>query len=193
MRSKRGMNKFGLLCMALFSLVAGAAVAQQGSAYFGLDFPLQIMGAGRSQITDYENRGHPGLGYSAAYAHRDWKADVYIYDLRKSSISGDPNSTDIRDQLAQATRDVTSGGYYTDVTVGDKFAMEAADGAHRFSCISFTYVHKQLGPARSALCLAGWRNKFFKIRLTSPTRNDATAAMRAFAGEWIKILWPRSI
>lgn len=193
MRSKRGMNKFGLLCMVLFSLVAGPAAAQQGGAYFGLDFPLQIMGAGRSQITDYENRGHPGLGYSAAYAHRDWKADVYIYDLRKTTISGDPNSSEIRDQLAQATRDVTSGGYYSEVVVGDKFVIEGTDGEDRFSCISFTYVHKQIGPARSALCLAGWRNKFIKIRLTSPVRNDAPAAMRTFASEWVKILWPRGI
>jgi hypothetical protein len=63
-----------------------AAFGGEPVSFFGLTFPAQIQGATRGETTDFETT-KPGLGYSAVYWHKDWTANVYIYDLGRRTIS----------------------------------------------------------------------------------------------------------
>ena len=173
-------------------LAAMSALAQQTPTYFGMTFPELVQGATRGPVTDYENKGHPGLGYSAGYARRDWKADVYVYDLRRPKISPDLSSPEVAAHFEQTVRDVSAPGLYSNVVAGERFNVNDPGGARRFICQAFSFTHPQVGPSRSALCLTSWRDKFVKIRLTAPANGDATGAMRAFAQDWTRLLWPRA-
>ena len=177
---------------AILIAFAAAALAQGAPAYFGVTFPESLQGARRGAVVDYETTGHPGLGYSAGYGHRDWKADVYVYDLRRPKISADLSSPDVTSHFDQVVRDVSTPGLYSNVVAEKRFSIADGGGALRFVCQSFSFTHPQVGPSRSALCLTSWRDKFVKIRLTAPGNGDATSAMRKFADDWTRILWPRA-
>jgi hypothetical protein len=180
-----------MLAVAASLLVFGtAAIGAEPVSFFGLVFPEQVQGAPRGQTTDYETT-KPGLGYAAVYLHEDWTANVYIYDLGRKPISAGLASAEVTEQFNQAAHDVFAVGQYRDIVVGPRFTLGDGSGAERFVCRTFTFVHLQAGPARSALCLTSWRNKFVKFRLTTPDTNDVSYFMRAFAGDWIRILWPR--
>lgn len=180
-----------MLTVAASLLVFGtAAFGADPVSFFGLVFPEQVQGAPREQTTDYETT-KPGLGYAVAYSHNNWIADVYIYDLRRKTISVGLASAEVTEQFNQATRDVFAVRHYRDIVVGPRFTLGDGAGAERFVCRTFTFVHLQAGPKRSALCLTSWRNKFVKFRLTTADTNDVSYFARAFAGDWIRILWPR--
>jgi transposase len=57
------------------------------------------------------------------------------------------------------------------------------------SAEAFIQRVRDASPGR-ALCLTSWRNKFVKLRLTAPGKNDASQLMRTFASGWMRILWP---
>jgi hypothetical protein len=167
-----------------------AAFGGERVGFFGLVFPEQVQEAVREETTDFEST-RPGLGYSAVYSHRDWTANVYIYDLGRKEIPVGLASREIAEQFNQATRDVFTVGLYRDIVVEPRFTLSDRSGAQRFICGTFVYTHAQIGPAHSALCLTSWHNKFVKLRLTVSAPRNVSPLMRAFASDGMRILWPR--
>jgi hypothetical protein len=180
-----------LAVMATLLVSGPAAFGGEPVSFFGLSFPEQIQGAPRGETRDFETT-KPGLGYSTVYPHDDWTANVYVYDLGRGAISESLSSPEITEQFNQATGDIVVVGLYRDIVVGPRFIIRDRSGAHRFICGTFTFTHPEAGPARSALCLTSWRNKLVKIRLTASDPSDVRSLMQAFAGAWMRILWPIS-
>jgi hypothetical protein len=182
-----------LLAVVAGLLLCSNTVAFGGKpvTFFGLTVPDQVQGATRGETTDFETT-RPGLGYSAVYWHRDWTANMYVYDLGRESISTSLMSPEMKQQFDQAAGDVLRVPLYREVVAGPRFTISDLSGTERFLCGSFAFTHTTAGPARSALCLTSWRNKFVKLRLTAPGNSDASQNMRAFARAWMQILWPRS-
>ena len=175
---------------AAFGLVmlTGAAAAQQSVAYFGLQFPKAIAGAQIGEPHDFESKS-PGLGYSVNYRLSGGWIDVYIYDLRRSSIPDDATSEPVKGQLLQATRDVFNRKGATNIKAKLRYAL-LDDTAHvRFLCTSFA-LSEQGAPLDSYLCVTSWKNKFVKFRMSARRRAGSDAVFHDFMKAWIPVLWP---
>jgi hypothetical protein len=182
------------------AIMAATTVATRGQTpvrtdtVFGLRLPAQIGGAERGAVKDYETT-MPGLGYGVAYRLPGWTVDIYIYDLKLSSIPDDPTSTVAAEALAQAKNEVVGigeRGDYRNVVLRSDYTIRDAAGRTRFVCAMFTYHHVQLKKdVDSYLCLTAWKGKFVKFRMTTP-RNDASSAVsRRFIEAWSGVLWPQ--
>jgi hypothetical protein len=88
---------------------AGAQALIHTDTVYGLRLPAQIGGAERGSVKDYET-ARPGLGYGVTYRLLGWTTDLYIYDLKLSSIPDDPTSTVVMEALAQAKNEVLGLG-----------------------------------------------------------------------------------
>jgi hypothetical protein len=176
-----------LVAFALF-LLPVAAIAQQLTVS-GLTFPDSVSGFARGPVQDYE-KTHPGLGQSVAYERGPWRADVYVYDLRRSSIPDDPHSEAIRQQLLQAKLDVYRAqqrGAWQKAELYRSFTLPE-HGVQRFSCASFTLVSPVNVEVDSTLCVTGSKNKFVKFRVTGPHRGAAEPMQ--FIEAFGPLLWP---
>jgi hypothetical protein len=181
--------------LAAVALLAGAslAIAQEPLKIFGLTIPERVDGLPRGPLYNYE-KTNPGLGYSVRFKKTGWLIDVYLYDLRLTQISDDPNSEIVRRQLGQATGDIRElerRGNYANVRELGSYAIKDRDGRTRFICSAFTYLHKQIGAVvDSYLCLTSWNNKFFKIRMTAQQSESSRQDAVSFVEAWIGVLWP---
>jgi hypothetical protein len=183
---------------ALFTAVAAPADAQaliHTETVYGLRLPAQIGGAERVSVKDYET-ARPGLGYGVTYRLPGWTTDLYIYDLKLSSIPDDPISTVVTEALTQAKNEVFGLGQrgdYKNVVLKSDYTILDSSGRTRFVCAMFGYHHVKLkGEVDSYLCMTGWKGKFVKFRMTTP-RNDASGAVsRRFIEAWSGVLWPQS-
>jgi hypothetical protein len=186
------------LVTALFTAVAISALAQaliHTDTVYGLRLPAQIGGAERASIKDYET-ARPGLGYGVSYRLPGWTTDLYLYDLKLSSIPDDPMSTVVMEALTQAKNEVFGLGQrgdYKNVVLKSDYTILDSAGRTRFACAMFTYYHvKFKGDVDSYLCMTGWKGKLVKFRMTTP-RNDASSAVaRRFIEAWSSVLWPQS-
>ena len=186
------------LITALFTAVAVSAHAQaliHTDTVYGLRLPAQIGGAERASIKDYET-ARPGLGYGVSYRLPGWTTDLYLYDLKLSSIPDDPTSTVVMEALTQAKNEVFGLGQrgdYKNVALKSDYTILDSAGRTRFVCAMFTYLHvKFKGDVDSYLCMTGWKGKLVKFRMTTP-RNDASSAVaRRFIEAWSSVLWPQS-
>jgi len=166
--------------------------AQQPPTILGLKIPDKVGGLAHAAPFDFE-KTNPGLGYSIEFLRPGWRIDVYIYDMRMKSIPDDLDSEVIKKQFAQATDDIFAlekRGTYAKVTAKGDYSIERG-GQTRFLCSAFSYVHTQSAvTVDSYLCLTSWKNKFFKIRMTTPQNGDSRSEADKFAEAWIKVLWP---
>lgn len=180
--------------VALLTAAAGAATAApERVRFFELTFPDEVAGARRGSTFDYEKTTR-GLGYSVRYVKPGWLIDVYIYDMRLTSIPDDPASQLIRTQLEQAKADIFElerRGNYANVAVKNDYSVGDPSGQVRFLCSAFSYLHKGIAATvDSYLCLTAWKNKFFKIRMTRPQHATSGADAEQFVKGWISVLWP---
>ena len=176
-----------LAALALF-LLPVVAITEQLTVS-GLAFPDSVGGFIRGQVQDYE-KSHPGFGQSIAYARGPWRADVYVYDLRRSSIPDDPASDAIRQEFEQAKADVFQArqrGAWQSAELDRTFTLPER-GPPRFSCASFTLVSKANVEVDSTLCVTAARNKFVKFRVTGPVRGAAEPVQ--FIEAWAPLLSP---
>jgi hypothetical protein len=183
---------------ALFTAVTAPAGAQaliHTDTVYGLRLPAQIGGAERASVKDYETT-RPGLGYGVTYRLPGWTTDLYVYDLKLSTIPDDPTSTVVMEALTQAKNEVfglAQRGDYKNVVLKSDYTILDSSGRTRFVCAMFAYHHVKLkGEVDSYLCMTGWKGKLVKFRMTTP-RNDASAAVsRRFIEAWSGVLWPQS-
>jgi hypothetical protein len=176
-----------LAALALFLLPA--AVLAEQLTMSGLAFPDSISGFTRGQVQDYE-KTHPGFGQSVAYGQGPWRADVYVYDLRRSSIPDDPASEAVTQEFEQAKNDVFRArqrGAWQRAELDRTFTLPER-GPPRFTCASFTLVSKANVEVDSTLCVTASKNKFVKFRVTGPQRGAAEPAQ--FIEAWAPLLSP---
>ena len=196
-RSESASNPWWLVAVILVAIPApgGAQVPIQTDSIYGLRLPARIGGAERISIRDYET-ANPGLGYSAHYRLPGWTTDIYVYDIKLTSISDDPTSAVMTDAIAQAKNEVFrlgQRGDYKDVMLKSDYTILDSAGRMRFVCAMFTYVHIGLkGNVDSYLCMTGWKGKFVKFRMTTPQNDTSGAVSRRFIEAWSGLLWPQS-
>ena len=188
----------GGVCAAIAAIVllitslAGVAVAQE-LKIFDLTVPARIAGVARGQVADYE-KTNPGAGYGVPFLREGWRINIFLYDLRMSSIPDDPNSEVVKSHLAQTRDEVFAlerQGYYANVVVRGDYVVKDRGGRTKFVCLTFTYIHKELGGmVDSYLCLTSWNNKFFKLRVTGLQGTKTRADAERFVRSWIGVLWP---
>lgn len=181
-----------LIVMAGFAVGSAAALAKEPLTLLGLAFPEKIAGTQRGSAHDFE-KTNPGLGHGVEYLRSGWKINVYVYDLRRTSISDDLQSEVVKSQLAQAKGDILSlqkSGTYSKIELRREFSIADARKQPRFLCASYSFVHSKTGEVDSLLCLTSWKNKFVKFRLTTPRRSGAETEAARFVGAWSGLLWP---
>jgi hypothetical protein len=184
-----------LLAIAAVALMATTALAQEKSkTVFGLSIPDRVGSLSYEKSVDFESKT-PGLGYALRFSSpTGWLVDVYLYDLGLKSIPADPESSVVKDQLAQARGDVSElakRGTYANLTDAGDFAVPAS-GKPRFICLSFSYQRGDRVDVAvdSFLCLTSWRDKFVKLRMTGSKGTIARSDVTAFATAWIELLRP---
>jgi hypothetical protein len=173
----------------VFALLAQMApVLAEPISVSGIPFPDGVGSFSRGSVQDYE-KTHPGLGQSIAYAAGPLRANIYVYDLRRSSIPDSPESEIITTQFEQAKGDIYRArqqGAWQKVELKRSFNLPES-GPPRFICALFTLVNKQDITLDSTLCVAGARNKFVKFRVTGPPGDpEPPSFIEAFAA----LLWP---
>ena len=156
---------------ALLILVAGLVLVSAAAASYrdpgtGLEFPPKISELALVDVRDYEKE-HPGLGTGIMYRTEWCKADVFIYTSGYPVIPPGIASPAVEQQFLAARRDIYAlqqRGNYKDVATGvEREVVRVGDHLFLLSRISFT----QDGVKRvSLLYLAGYRNRFLKIRIT---------------------------
>lgn len=184
-----------LLAIAAVALTAATALAQDRSKnIYGLSIPDRVGSLTYRQSVDFESKT-PGLGTALRFSGpTGWLVDVYIYDLGLKTIPAEPESSVIKDQLAQARGDVyelARRGTYANVADKGDFTVPET-GKPRFICQSFSYQRGDRVDVAvdSYLCLTSWRDKFVKLRMTGPKGSIARADVNAFTRAWIELLRP---
>lgn len=195
MRTIGRMTSRLCLGVAVAASIATAAAGQEKANHYGLSFPAEVGGFTFRETYSFE-KDQPGLGYDVTYIRPGWRADVYIYDLGRTSIPENLNSDALRAQFEQAEGDIFSGqkqGRYQNVALIARNTIADAQGRERLACgkLKIRWV-KAKADGDSYLCVAGWKNKFVKYRISGPTQAGGDATVRRFLEAWAKILWPPS-
>jgi hypothetical protein len=183
----------GLLAFGAMS-GAWAQAPNEPVTYYGLTFPVEIGGARRISVRDYETT-HPGLGYSAGYQLRNITHTVYIYDSGVSRIPDDLRSPVVTQQLAQAHMDIVRARPAGSVEDTGHFTIVDRAQRPRLTCDAVTIKNGFNGdtpgapPADSYVCVGIVNGKFFKVRTSMLHRPDAEEVTRSFLGSWVDSIW----
>jgi hypothetical protein len=193
MRTARRAAFRSCLAVAAVVSIVTAAAGEDRVVHFGLAFPADIAGFTRGGSYDFEKK-EPGLGYGVTYARQGWKAEVFIYDLGRTTIPEDPRAERIRAQFEQAEGDIFMAqqkGQYQNVTLRARYAIADGRGQDRLACGTFRLRRADdRKDYDSYLCVSGWGNKFVKFRATAPAGAGNDAIGRRFLEAWAKMLWP---
>jgi hypothetical protein len=164
-----------LLCLVLAApALAWEAVPEPAA---GFAFPESL---GEFRLGDRQTYGDPRLGAGWDY----WGADrtlitVIVYDLGRRDIGDGPDDPQVREQFAQAQRDlrraVAQGAYRS------ASRLEAATTlSGQFLQASFDLVRSDGARRRSHILLRGHRGHFVKIRATGPPTRQSDSRIAAF-------------
>lgn len=164
----RGLRVFlALAALIVFTFPAERTFAQDAAvSYYGFNFPPRIGPLTRGEITDFE-KTTAGLGYGIRYTGEGLRVDIFVYNLRKSSISWDVFHADQKQEFENAVRDVHRAkerGLYRDVKDGKEFESPAVKNPF-FWCKAFVIDRGEGRVEDSALCLGARNNTFMKIRI----------------------------
>lgn len=173
----RGLKRL-LALAALLSLVivAQASKAQEAVSYYGFNFPQKIGALTQAGVTNFE-KDNPGLGYGIRYSGEGVRVDIFVYNLRKSSISWDVFHADQKQEFNNAVRDVHRAkerGIYKNVTEGKEFESPAVKNPF-FWCKNFVIDRGEGRVEDSAICLGARNNTFFKTRISFSSPIQGTA------------------
>jgi hypothetical protein len=169
-----------LLAAAALLSFAVTARAQEAVSYYGFSFPLKIGMLTRGDVTDFEKTS-AGAGYGIRYTADGIRADVFVYDLGKRSISWDIFHTDQKEEFETSIRAVHRAkerGLYRDVKEGREFETPAVKNPF-FRC-KVLVIDRGDGRAEdSVLCLGAQNDKFFKTRIAFVPSGGANVVERA--------------
>jgi hypothetical protein len=155
-----------LLAAAALLSFAIAVQAQEAVSYYGLNFPPKIGALTQRGVTNFE-KDNPGLGYGIRYGGEGVRLDIFVYNLRRTSISWDVFHADQKQEFANAVRDVHRAkerGIYRSIKEGDEFESPAVKNPF-FWCKAFVLERGDGEVEDSAVCLGARNNAFVKIRL----------------------------
>jgi len=119
------------------------------------------------RINDLE-KDRPGAGYGIRYTAPRTRADIFVYDLGKHSISWDVFHADQKQEFENsvgAVHRAKERGIYRGVTEGPEFHSPAVTNPF-FRCKAFVIDRGEGRLEDSALCLGARKGKFFKIRIS---------------------------
>lgn len=166
-----------LLAIATLLSLAITARAQETVSYYGFSFPPKIGELTRGDVTEFEKK-NPGLGYGIRYSAEGIRADIFVYNLGKRSISWDVFHADQKQEFENAIRDVHRAkerGLYRDVKEGREFESPTVKNPF-FWCKAFVIDRGEGRVEDSALCLGAQNNTFVKIRIgMTPPGSDIPA------------------
>ncbi len=191
-RLGRHYGALAVIVAALLLTGIQATAAKGPKRLLGLTFPENIAGTKLAGYHNFEKK-NPGLGHSVEYRAPGWKINVYIYDLKKSSIPGDLESVEISSQFKQAEGDIYRAqdkGVYTVVERVRSYTLKDLSKRARMKCATFSLTHKSAGALDSFLCLTSWRGKFLKFRMSVGGHENSEAEARQYLGAWIAHIWP---
>ena len=163
----RGLRAL-LAIAALLSFVVTTR-AQETVSYYGFSFPLKIGVLTRGDVTEFEKK-NPGLGYGIRYSAEGIRADIFVYDLGRRSISWDIFHEDQKQEFENAFRDMQRAkerGLYKDVKEGKEFETPAVKNPF-FRCKVVVIDRGEGRVEDSVLCLGARNDKFFKTRISFP-------------------------
>jgi hypothetical protein len=166
-----------LTVLALLAFVVSAAA--EPLTLSGFAFPDRVGAFVRAAVQDYEKK-QPGLGQGIAYTSGPWLANVYVYDMRRTSIPDDPASDVLKSQFAQAQDDIFTSrrqGRWLTVELKRTF-MYPESGTPRLNCADFKLRTRENADVDSLLCVGAARNKFMKFRVTGPAGASDGEALR---------------
>jgi hypothetical protein len=161
---------------ALLALLVATPAAAEPLTLSGFAFPDRVGDFARAAVQDYEKK-QPGLGQGVAYTNGPWLANVYVYDMRRTSIPDDPASDVLKSQFAQAQDDVHASarqGRWLKVELKRTF-MYPEGGPPRFNCADYKLRTRENTEVDSVLCVGAAKNKFMKFRVTGPQGGDGEA------------------
>lgn len=165
----RGLKSIlALAALLSFLVAANAARAQESVSYCGLNFPPRIGALTQAGVTNFE-KVRPGLGYGIRYGGAGFRVDIFVYNLRKTSISWDVFHADQKQEFSNAIRDVHRAkdrGIYLSVKDGGEFESPAVKNPF-FWCKAFVIEGGEGRAEDSALCLGARNNAFVKVRISS--------------------------
>jgi hypothetical protein len=169
-RQKRATKESRMIRAAAFALLLLVVpAAAEPLTVSGFAFPDRVGDFTRAATHDYE-KTQPGLGQGVAYTSGPWLANIYVYDMRRTSIPDDPASDVLKSQFAQAQDDIFTSlryGRWVKATLRRTFAFPES-GTPRFNCADFTLLTRENTEVYSLLCVGAAKNKFVKFRVTGP-------------------------
>jgi hypothetical protein len=139
----------------------------------GLQFPAKLGKWVRGQNREYG----PGLGVSVAYdVAAGATATVYVFNLDLKNIPTGTGSAPVKDHFAQAKKDVAEAqkqksGSSKLQSEGEVRLGAGADAPKALRAV-FALKDKDGNELGSQLYVTGYKNQFFKIRITFLMRNQ---------------------
>ncbi|MGH6815122.1 MAG: hypothetical protein ACREC6_05405 [Hyphomicrobiaceae bacterium] len=135
----------------------------------------------------------PGLGYSVAYYRPEWTLSLYVYDRKANVIPDGPETPEVvmeYQRSKQELLDARQAGIYKSADWVKDFSAPANGKRERFVCAYYVLVARDGRSSDSFLCVSGWRNKFIKLRMTTPRNEHTTHDATVTAAELARYMWP---
>jgi len=187
------MRQLAVIALILSAVFTGVLqCAAEPVTIYGLAFPDRIGGASRGDVENFE-LANPGLGSRVRYHLPGWAIDIYIYDLKLTSIPDRADSEVIKAHLEQAKGDIVilgQRGTYRNVSFKTNYTIHDARNRPQLACASYTFIRSSNQNVDSFVCVTGWHNKFVKFRMTTLVHAASANESQSFLKAWVKVLWP---
>ncbi len=143
----------------------------------GLVFPEWIAGMVKDSITDFESddpRLGIGIGYCGCAAYIT--VTIYLYNLGQSSIPNGADSDLIIQHFQQVINDVYTSKHYSSVVKLSERKISFDQSPESLEALSAAFSYTVDGTENLSFAyLTGYKNHFFKIRLTYPKSEETKA------------------
>lgn len=181
----RGLGFAALAALPLLGgCVDGEGFGAGSAAAVAARLPEEAAGFRKGRTVDYE-RERPGYGVGVDYAtvNRAAVATVSLYDRGRSSVSSDPASRDIQEELRIAVQEASEsaivGRSARRFSEGEQVTLASGDGSGlRCARLQGTFGR---APVRRLVCVGGAGGKFLRVQVTMPDRGAPVADADAFA------------
>jgi hypothetical protein len=146
-----------------------------------------------TDVVDYE-RSRPGEGFSVPYSATGGSVTLIVYDRRLPLIDEGSETSVVTHEYEAAKRSVIHGvhlGLYASAELVAETRIP--ESGQQFRCARYKLdLATRATLSDSVVCLAGWRNKFVKVRVTTPSAQTETIDVFATVRDLARQLWPRT-
>lgn len=191
----RGNRKFIImLLITAYSLVTFSGQREDNmdaTAFYGINIPEMIHGSALGKPIDNE-ASSPGLGVTIPFSSPAFKATVFIYDLGLQSVPEGPMSELVLNHFYQLIKEIESAveyGVYNYARLTGKYATGSQSRGREILCAEIE-IGQGGNSLYSYLYLTGHKDKFVKVRITTPAQQRGAVAARQFADELAMAFWP---